>query len=398
MRGKIPRLRINLTTSTQKYNALQNNGGVCMAGSIHFRKDTGWWFVLWYDKKSKGGVKVCWYKSERMYRKQIARKLLSLMQSEVENGTFRLENYLTRGTPVNPYFEKWLKTKEKKSPATVKGYRSYYNNWIKPFFKKNHVQLHEIKLDILDELLDSIKLSGKGKLNVMMCFHSFLDYAWRSDRIPRVPPFPKKEDYGIQEPTIRWLPETRQMAIINAIPEVHKPVFLWLKYHLRRIAEACALHKSDYDPFTNTFTIKRSVSARKVTNTTKTHREHVTPCHSEFTEIARKTIKTPGKYFFTNPKARKDGKRYTNESLNNIWKKACKKVGEDIDLYSGLKHSSCSQYINEKGMSESDLQLITDHARLDSVRKYVKTEVARKRELMEYVPNMSQVRKRGNKT
>jgi hypothetical protein len=52
-------------------------------------------------------------------------------------------------------------------------------------------------------------------------------------------------------------------------------------------------------------------------------------------------------------------------------------------MYAGLKHSSCCQYINEKGLSMSDLQAITDHARLDSVKRYAKTEHARKRELME---------------
>ena len=31
----------------------------------------------------------------------------------------------------------------------------------------------------------------------------------------------------------------------------------------------------------------------------------------------------------------------------------------------------------------SDIQVITDHARLESVKKYTKTEVARKHELME---------------
>jgi len=71
------------------------------------------------------------------------------------------------------------------------------------------------------------------------------------------------------------------------------------------------------------------------------------------------------------------------EALNRLWHKACAKTGENIDLYSGLKHSSCSQYVNEQGMAISDLQTITDHARLDSVRRYAKTEVARKRELME---------------
>ena len=32
-----------------------------------------------------------------------------------------------------------------------------------------------------------------------------------------------------------------------------------------------------------------------------------------------------------------------------LWHESCEKVGEDIDMYSGVKHSSCSQYINEEG-------------------------------------------------
>ena len=85
---------------------------------------------------------------------------------------------------------------------------------------------------------------------------------------------------------------------------------------------------------------------------------------------------------FCNPTARKIGQRYTNKALNLIWHKACEKAGEDIDLYSGLKHSSCSQHINEKGLSESELQIITDHANIKSVRHYAKTEIKRKKELM----------------
>ena len=90
-----------------------------------------------------------------------------------------------------------------------------------------------------------------------------------------------------------------------------------------------------------------------------------------------------GEFMFQNPRARNEDKAYNLEALGRLWKKACLATGEDIDMYSGLKHSSCSQYINEQGMALSDLRTITDHARLDSVEKYAKTEVARKRQLME---------------
>ena len=52
-------------------------------------------------------------------------------------------------------------------------------------------------------------------------------------------------------------------------------------------------------------------------------------------------------------------------------------------MYSGLKHSSISQMLNEKGMPVSDVQVVSDHARLESLKPYAKSTLARKRELME---------------
>jgi integrase len=105
----------------------------------------------------------------------------------------------------------------------------------------------------------------------MNCFHAFMVFAWRSERIPEVPPFPEKSEYGLVQPIIKWVPEDRQMKIINAIPEEHRPIFLWLKYHLRRPSEACALRKEDYDPFNEVFIIRRTLSARQLVESTKTN-------------------------------------------------------------------------------------------------------------------------------
>lgn len=371
--------------------------GIVMSGSKWKLKDR--WIVGWYW----GGQRhlITRYKGRILYRthpdvikcygRKQADKLLALLQSRAEehyndNCIFRIEEFTQKGwTDVIEFYNEWLTEviEPKKKPATTKGYRSYLRNWIEPFFIKNPVMLHEIQLDTLNKLLNYIKLSGKGKLNVMMAFHAMMDYAWRSKRIPEIPPFPKREDYGLVEHNIKWLPEDRQMSIVDAIPEVHRPIFMWLKYHLRRPAEACALKWEDYDEINSIFLIRRSVSARKVVDSTKTGVEHIIPCHSKFKPYIKRHKRTVGGFLFTNPRARKDGKRYTNESLNKLWKNACRKVGEDIDMYSGLKHSSCSQYINEKGLSMSELQIITDHARLDSVKRYAKVEVARKRALME---------------
>jgi integrase len=360
-------------------------GGECVSGSIHKREDSDAWFILWYDKKSKKTVKIYRYKGEKIWKKSTALKLLGQMQGAVENGTFVIEKYTKPGwTDVVPLLDDWLEnTKQNITPATYKGYKSYIKNHIKPYFqKKPELMIHDIQLDILTDFLNQLPLEPKGRMNVLYCLHAFLDYAKRSRRIVAMPSFPKKNAYQLIEKKINWLEEERQLNVLEKIPEIHQPIFYFLKYHLRRPAEAMALKREDFAH--GVFTICRSISDRQLINKTKTGEIHTIPCHPNFEKFIELEFKKAiiSEFFFTCPSSRTKGKRYTNEILNRIWKKACKDAGEDIDMYSGLKHSSCSQYVNEKGLSESELQIITDHARIESVRRYAKTEVKRKKELM----------------
>jgi len=315
-----------------------------------------------------------------------AHRLLAQMQGEVESGFFRLEKYTgNRYTDVIPFFEQWLETKRNKKPATQALYRNFFKNHIKPFFLEHPIQLHEIQLDTLDMLRASLVMAPWSAYLCMQTFKSFMDYAWRSKRIDAVPPFPKRGDYQIENRQVKWLPSDRQMAIIEAIPDEHRPIFLFLKYHLRRPAEAIALHKSDYNRFNRSFVIRRSVSASQVVESTKTGAIHHVPCHSAFIEMVERLMKQnqDSPYLFTNPLSRTAGKRYSHKTLAMIWKRACAAVGESIDMYSGLKHSSMSQYVNEKGLMLPELQAISGHAKLESVLKYADIGLERVRELME---------------
>lgn len=302
----------------------------------------------------------------------------------MEMSNFILEGLKEKENEPNPKTELILKEHRKnpelKSPSLrrliiERHDQKFSEGWIRQVIRESK---KTPKKKVAEE-----KNFGKTVSNIMYCFHAYMVYAKRSDRIIELPPFPRKEDYQIKEPTIQWLPSDRQIAVIEAIPEEDQPIFWFLKYHLRRPAEACALHKCDYDQINKVFTIRRSISARKLVTSTKTGREHIIPCHRNLVPLIDHLAQQPGEFMFQNSRARTEGKRYTGDVLNRIWKAACEKTGENIGLYPGVKHSSCSQYINELGMALSDLQTITDHARLDSVKKYAKTEVARKRELLE---------------
>lgn len=199
-----------------------------------------------------------------------------------------------------------------------------------------------------------------------------------------MPLFPEEKKYNIVDPIIQWLPEERQMKVIRAIPEEHQPIFWWLKYHLRRPSEAAALHRIDYDKEQDAFIIRRTFSAKQLVQHTKTHKIQIIPCHSEFKKIMqRMPIRLDSPYFFVNPHGKLEGKHYALATMEEIWNVACKKVGEDIDMYSGLKHSSCSQYIDEKHYSIDQVQMITDHSRRESVMRYASVQLDEKRRLLE---------------
>jgi hypothetical protein len=51
-------------------------------------------------------------------------------------------------------------------------------------------------------------------------------------------------------------------------------------------------------------------------------------------------------------------------------------------MYAGLKHSSCTQFLVEKGGTEDELQLLTDHANRESIKHYTGAVLARKRAAM----------------
>jgi len=203
-----------------------------------------------------------------------------------------------------------------------------------------------------------------------------------------MPEFPEKRRYMIEPKVIDAVPEARQIAIINAIPIEHQPIFWWLKYHLRRPSEAMALHREDYDPIRDCFIIRRSFSNKRLVQFTKTHQIHFIPRHPDFT-IPKPEIISP--YYFTHKTSRMEGKRYQHDFLVDLWNKAAKSCGETIRMYAGLKHSSCTAFINEQGGTVDELQMLTDHARRDSVLKYADVKLETKRRIQGKVLKMKPV-------
>ena len=148
-----------------------------------------------------------------------------------------------------------------------------------------------------------------------------------------------------------------------------------------------ALRKEDFNG--EIFTVRRSVSAKILNDRTKTGEVHLVPAVADFLPFVevenqkQQKARIVSPFMFVYPAGKMQGKRYTHTTLGSLWRDACQKVGIGIDLYSGLKHSTASQMINEDGYSIHEVQTAGDWARLESVKKYAKTETGRVKQLLE---------------
>ncbi len=114
--------------------------------------------------------------------------------------------------------------------------------------------------------------------------------------------------------------------------------------------------RMDYDKEQDAFIIRRTFSNKELVQHTKTKKIHVIPCHSEFRKIMQKMpVHMDSPYFFVHPHGKLEGKHY---SLDQV-------------------------------------QMITDHARRESVKKHAAVQLDEKRRLMEgnLVVNMKEENK-----
>lgn len=328
------------------------------------------------------------YDGHPLYSREMAEKLKRRAQEDVEaeakgEGVFRWERYTHQQTDTLAYLYEWLEiVRPHLAKATYESYNYAIIKHLDPFFRLHPVPLRKLNHSLFMTLLNWLPVAGKTKQNVIGALRTCLGFALKDEKIPGIPPFPSKKNYQIQIPTVEWLPEERQLAVIDAIPKKHQALFAWCKWHYRRPNEGCALQKTDFDG--NVFLIRHGFSAGEFRPFIKTGQEFEAPCHERFRPYLDNLTKGFSPFFFINPRAANREKHYTVYVMRRYWLRACKKVGEDIGLYQGLKHSSCCQFLNEKGGTLTELAEITGQD-IESLRHYTKTEVARKRRLMERV-------------
>jgi len=331
-----------------------------MKGSCHYDKKAKRWFVQIYWEGKKHRIWRHPLTGEPFWAKKSADKQLNRIRTEVDEGYFNPRHWKPDSPmSVRVYALEWLELIDV-SPNTLKDYRYSIRNFIIPFFGDKDIR--RIRHGDLVKFHKWIPRADKGKYNVMSILRTMLRYAWRNEDLPSVPPFPKLT-YTV--PEIEYLTLEQQEAILNNIPERHRPIFQFMMEYGVRPGEARALQKDcivDGDVI-----IKRAFADNNLRETTKSgkiRRYKITP----YFESALNNIKLHLSPFVF---VRDDRKPYTSKNLNKIWHEACNKVDIKIKMYNGVRHSLGCQLLD----MDCDMDLVREqlgHTKIEMTRRYAK--------------------------
>jgi len=233
---------------------------------------------LYWDGKP---YQIWKYKNEPLWHRKTADKLLNKIRAEVDEGTFNIKSYMPESPLGLRFFsEQWLK-----ASTACEATKAFYTHMI-----KKSIEYFGADFDIryfthskLQIFYNELKLSVKGKYNVLTTLKTMLRFAMKDEVIKRVPPFPNLP-IGLPE-DIDYLDIEQQNIILRAIPERHRPIFAFAMEYGLRIEEVQAILK---DCIRNgELTIKRSISNRVLVEHTKTKRIRVYGLTSNAVEILR---------------------------------------------------------------------------------------------------------------
>lgn len=211
----------------------------------------------------------------------------------------------------------------------------------------------------------------------MAGFHSFL--VWVGDNVRadwKVPKFPWPEP-DEHVPTI--ISQELQFKIILTIPEEKRGIFYCLAECLVRPSEARVLRVRDFR--NDEIHVSRAAKDKKLNGLVrglKARNAKTVPVpdmmlglwlHQYVSDERR--LADPDGPLFVNPEGA--DRWFAESTLRRIWRKACAKVGVQVSLYEGTKHSSAS-HLKALGADDRLLAKLMGHRDPRSVEKYAKLD------------------------
>ncbi len=316
---------------------------------------------------------------------QRAFSLMSHIQYEIKHHTFNPTKY--KASDVRKFlFEKQISQflKEKKieeekgniSPSYINSLKNYVNNYFLPFFKG--MDIRDISSDDIKNFYHNLpKLKEKTIKNVLDVLKHFLKSLYRYEVIDKIPIFPI---IRVPESIPMWTSIENQLKLLNAIPDIHQPIFTFILFQGVRPSEARALKWKDLDLHNRIVIIRRTFSSSKLVERTKGRNVKPRLIHPfVYDKLKELQRGLPEAFVFVNPKTQK---HYSKTRLENIFREARNATGIDINLYAAGRHSVATN----AALAGVDMRAIRDylgHADSKTTEIYTHLDVLIQKQIFE---------------
>jgi integrase len=146
-----------------------------------------------------------------------------------------------------------------------------------------------------------------------------------------------------------------------------------------RPGEVRALQHADINHKMGIITIQRAFSEKVLCSVTKTKKNRELPLFKDIKEMLQhlpRAIEQPFVFLF-------NGAPYNNNTLGDIWRATCKKIGlSGCNLYQATRHSAASQLANS-GVPLQTIALLLGHSTIKMTEQYTHVSVDTLRKVME---------------
>lgn len=234
--------------------------------------------------------------------------------------------------------EKWHtdKSKEVEKNNLAESYtielRRYIDRFYLPFFKAKDVR--EVKTATVKDFYRQLPsgLSLKYIKNILDALRNFFTEIREERLIPEMPIFPK---VTLDRKTPKWIDRETQSTLLEKIPARYKPIFAFLAFQGVRPGEGMALKVKDLNFETETVTINRTFSRKKLRDRVKSKVVRPRALNPVLAPMLKTLCagKLPDAFVFTNAY----GRPYSETTLRKVWHKVRGKL--EVNLYQATRHS-----------------------------------------------------------
>lgn len=334
-----------------------------MSGSVVYDKRSKRWWISIYWEKKRYRIFRHPVTQEPFWAKKSAEKQLYKIRTEIDEGYFNPASWFPNSPlTVRLYTKNWLDACDV-TRKTLRDYNGYCKNYIIPFFGDKDIRTVRFSDIVKFKKYVSEKRSNKTAYNVLSAFRTMMRFAWKSEDIPKLVPFPS---LSMDLPTtIDYLTIEQQEKVLIEIPETDRPIFQFMMDNGTRIGEARALMKDRIKE--DHILIDMTFSDNDLKPCSKNKRGGIIGLTKYTAEVLDSIPENFSKFVFT----RSDNKPYTNKNLNLIWRTACKKVGIKIKLYNAVRHSLGCQLLDE-GVEMDIVRQQLRHTNTNMTQRYAK--------------------------